>query len=76
MPELDGLEATRRIRARERERGGHVAIVALTANALPGAAQACQAAGMDDYVSKPIRTDQLQAAIARALARSQPAPVG
>jgi CheY-like chemotaxis protein len=70
MPELDGLEATRQIRSRWPERG--VRIVGLTANAMAGDREACLAAGMDDYVSKPIKPDQLRAAIARA----QPAVAG
>jgi signal transduction histidine kinase/CheY-like chemotaxis protein len=64
MPELDGLEATRQIRSRWPDR--RLRIVGLTANAMAGDREACLAAGMDDYVSKPIRPDQLQAAIARA----------
>jgi GAF domain-containing protein/DNA-binding response OmpR family regulator len=70
MPELDGLEATRQIRSRWPERG--LRIVGLTANAMAGDREACLAAGMDDYVSKPIKPDQLRAAIARA----QPAVAG
>jgi GAF domain-containing protein/DNA-binding response OmpR family regulator len=70
MPELDGLEATRQIRSRWPDR--QVRIVGLTANAMAGDREACLAAGMDDYVSKPIKPDQLEAAIARA----QPAVAG
>jgi signal transduction histidine kinase/ActR/RegA family two-component response regulator len=64
MPELDGLEATRRIRAA----GGASRpwIIAMTANAMEGDREACLAAGMDDYVSKPIRPAELSAAIRRA----------
>ena len=69
MPELDGLAATRQIRARLGGRGPR--IIALTANALPGDREACLAAGMDDYLSKPLDTAEL----ARALSRCPgPAP--
>jgi CheY-like chemotaxis protein len=64
MPEMDGLEATRQIRARWPDRS--LRIVGLTANAMAGDREACLAAGMDDYVSKPIRPEELEAAIARA----------
>jgi GAF domain-containing protein/CheY-like chemotaxis protein len=63
MPELDGLEATRRIRARWPNRPLH--IVAMTANAMSGDRDLCIAAGMNDYVSKPIRPPELAEALAR-----------
>ena len=66
MPEMDGLEATRRIRARV-ERGPR--IVAMTANAMDGDREACLEAGMDDYVGKPIRVDELVAALVETPAR-------
>jgi signal transduction histidine kinase/DNA-binding response OmpR family regulator/HAMP domain-containing protein len=69
MPELDGLETTRRI-CRERPRGVRPWIIAMTANAMQGDREMCLAAGMDDYVSKPMRADDLIAAIERAAASS------
>ena len=66
MPEMDGLEATRRIRARVE---GGPRIVAMTANAMDGDREACLEAGMDDYVGKPIRVDELVAALAETPAR-------
>jgi len=63
MPEVDGLEATRRIRATWPDRP--IRIVAMTANAMAEDREACLAAGMDDYVSKPIRVEELVAALER-----------
>src|SRR5690606_35910526 len=63
MPEMDGLEATRRIR---RSGGSQPRIVAMTANAMDSDREACLAAGMDDYVSKPIQVRELRAALERA----------
>ena len=66
MPEMDGLEATIAIRARERaaERQ-HVPIIAMTANAMVGDRERCLEAGMDAYVSKPLEIAALFAAIDR-----------
>ena len=64
MPELDGLEATRRIRNRWPD--GRLRIIAMTANAMAEDREACLAAGMDDYVSKPIRVEELVDALLRA----------
>ena len=59
MPEMDGLEATAAIRGRERLHGGHVPIIAMTAHAMKGDRELCLQAGMDGYVPKPIRSEQL-----------------
>jgi PAS domain S-box-containing protein len=66
MPEMDGLEASRQIVHRWPERRQRPWIIALTANAMTGDREACLAAGMDDYISKPIRTEELSAALDRA----------
>ena len=63
MPEMGGLEATELIRDHERTAGGHVPIVALTARAMAGDREQCLAAGMDAYVPKPLRSEDLFAAI-------------
>ncbi|MFN7938764.1 MAG: response regulator, partial [Bryobacteraceae bacterium] len=63
MPEMDGLEATARIREMERGAGAHIPIVALTANALDGDRGKCLDAGMDGYVSKPVNTERLYGVI-------------
>jgi two-component system, sensor histidine kinase and response regulator len=70
MPEVDGLEATQAIRQREAATGDgrHIPIVALTANALMGDRERCLAVGMDDFVSKPFRGDDLWAALLRVRA--------
>jgi PAS domain S-box-containing protein len=68
MPEMDGFEAVRRFRASAATgyaTPGNVPIVALTANALAGDAERCLAAGFDDYLAKPVRKDQLDAALQR-----------
>jgi two-component system sensor histidine kinase/response regulator len=65
MPELDGLEVTTSIRERERISGGHTPIIAMTANAMKGDRERCLAVGMDDYISKPIRPQNLFDAIER-----------
>jgi CheY-like chemotaxis protein len=61
MPEMDGFAATAAIREREKITGGHLGIVALTAHAMQGDRERLLAAGMDGYMSKPIRTQELKA---------------
>ena len=63
MPELDGLEATRRIRRQWPDRT--LRVIAMTANAMAGDREACLAAGMDDYIAKPIRPTELRSALVR-----------
>jgi CheY-like chemotaxis protein len=63
MPEMDGLEATAAIRAKEQQSGGHIPIIALTAHALPSHRAQCLNAGMDGYITKPIRRKELFDAI-------------
>lgn len=65
MPELDGFEATAQIREREKVTGVRMPIIAMTANALKGDRERCIEAGMDDYLTKPIRTDALFDALHR-----------
>jgi two-component system, sensor histidine kinase and response regulator len=64
MPEMDGLQATERIRAEEGEHA-HIPIIAMTAHAMKGDRERCLAAGMDDYLSKPLQTKDLFEAIER-----------
>ncbi len=60
MPDIDGLEATRQIRSSEALTGRHVPIVAITAQAMQGDREKCIAAGMDNYISKPVSLVQLK----------------
>ncbi len=63
MPIMDGFEAARRIRRRERVNGHHIPIIALTAHAVSGFREQCLSAGMDDYLTKPIEPEKLFAAL-------------
>jgi len=82
MPVMSGVEATGTIREAERQTGRHVPIVAMTAHAMKGDRERFLAAGMDEYVSKPLRAEEMLAAIARAIrgrpsvAEERPRPVG
>jgi signal transduction histidine kinase len=69
MPELDGLEATRRIREMEKKTGAHMPILAMTANAMQGDRDECLSAGMDGYLAKPVESKQLLRAIEELVAR-------
>jgi signal transduction histidine kinase/CheY-like chemotaxis protein len=76
MPQMDGMEATSYIRDAEKNTGDHIPIIAMTAHAMKGDRERCLAAGMDDYVSKPVRADQVIAAVGRVVARHGEAPSG
>jgi CheY-like chemotaxis protein len=65
MPEMDGLEAARQIRRQEALKGTRSLIIAMTANVLDGDRELCLAAGMDDYVSKPVSARSLTDVLAR-----------
>ena len=73
MPVMGGFEATRIIRERERASGGHIPIVALTARAMNGDRELCLAAGMDEYLAKPLRAADLYATV-DAFGAAAPAP--
>ena len=68
MPEMDGFAATRAIRKREQQTGGRIPIIALTAHAMKGDRERCLEAGMDAYVSKPVRVHELHQVIAQQVA--------
>jgi two-component system sensor histidine kinase/response regulator len=59
MPEMDGFKATAAIRAKEKSFGGHLPVIAMTAHAMVGDRERCLNAGMDDYITKPIRPEGL-----------------
>jgi CheY-like chemotaxis protein len=70
MPEMDGFQATAAIRAAQRGTGRHTPIIALTARAMKGDQERCLAAGMDDYVSKPVQPEDLLRALGRCVPAS------
>ncbi len=74
MPELDGFEVIRSIRERERLAGGHLPVIAFTARTRPEDRDKCLAAGMDDFLAKPIQTAALWQAIDRVMQIKTPAP--
>jgi CheY-like chemotaxis protein len=65
MPVMNGYDATRAIRECERQSGGHIPIIAMTAHAMNGDREICLEAGMDDYLSKPIQIRELHEVLAR-----------
>lgn len=74
MPVMDGFEATSAIRALESGQSRHIPIIALTANAMAGDERKCLDAGMDDYITKPCKVDDLKAVLERWI--SDPTPAG
>ncbi|MGB7762012.1 MAG: ATP-binding protein [Bryobacteraceae bacterium] len=74
MPEMDGLEATREIRRRERDSGRRICIMAMTANAMSGDRERCLSAGMDGYFTKPMRAQEILDWLARHEMAQGPLP--
>jgi CheY-like chemotaxis protein/HPt (histidine-containing phosphotransfer) domain-containing protein len=76
MPEMDGVQATAAIRQQEQGTGEHLPIVALTAHAMPGDRERCRAAGMDGYLAKPFRCEELRQVLAGTLSSAPSSAVG
>jgi two-component system sensor kinase len=74
MPELDGLEATRRLRTREQATQAHTPVIAMTAHAVQGCRDRCLEAGMDDYIAKPIQPAELFRVLESVAAKYAAAP--
>lgn len=70
MPEMDGVEATRRIRAMERPSGAHLPVIAMTASAMLDDRELCVAAGMDSFLTNPISAADLLAGLNACFARA------
>lgn len=72
MPEMDGYEVSRQIRAAEEGSGKRVPVIAMTANAMVGDREKCMMAGMDDYITKPINSDHMMEALVKWLGHTPP----
>ncbi|MBK8046806.1 MAG: response regulator [Anaerolineales bacterium] len=75
MPEMSGIDATQTLRRLEVGTDRHLPIIAMTAHAMKGDAEACLAAGMDDYIAKPVQAQELYRVIERVMARFAPADI-
>jgi CheY-like chemotaxis protein len=75
MPEMDGFEASTQIRSIAREQNRHTSIIAVTAHARNEDREKCLASGMDDYITKPIKPEELKTVIARRLSRAKASPL-
>ena len=76
MPEMDGFEATAAIRAKEKDTGAHIPVIAMTAHAMKGDRERCLETGMDAYVAKPIRAQEMLETIDRVVAGGPKVGVG
>jgi CheY-like chemotaxis protein len=76
MPRMDGFEATRKIRDNERGHSQHIRIIAMTAHAVKGDRERCLAAGMDSYISKPVRKSELVSELLQSGQDLDPKPPG